>query len=437
MQTGIPQAIGIDLSGTNINDSGYSLPALVVGQVDKYGAIQAPIITDDTNLYQFNQRYLCLGADNNIYIVHAFNIAAIAEDCNNQDILSLWSAASEVIRDRASSLHQNSWITLEKQVLRADGDPQTASILSQCIPSAASMVPIVPSQEGIDALEEQKRRIRAVRAEIDDLKGNIGFTKASKKRAAAFTKAGKLLDEASMLRSQLDAKLSGGWKQFERILRVLETTEALYRPSTVIQENSDSNGDANRDIVGNEPSFSSEDQDGSQLRYQFAPLGLVARELRGSNELWMALALTHPSLQSLAYPQLAAVVSAIVSGDAVSKLTASSAYPPSLSVSEAISQLEDVRSELSLAQIQAGIDFPLWLDPSLSGVVEAWASGLGWAEVTGDCNLDDGDVARLLMRTVDALRQAAFCDHLLPPLRSAARTAARRMNRPPISELFT
>lgn len=435
MQTGLPKAIGIDLSGTNINDSGYSLPALLVGQVDKYGTVQPSAATDDSSIFQYNQRYLCLAADNNIYVVHAFNITAIAEEDSNQDLSSLRLAASDVIRVRASSLNQKSWITLEKQVLRADGDAETASMLSQCIPSAASMVPIMPSLEGIEALEEQKKRIRAVRAEIDDLKGTIGFTKASKKRAAAFTKAGKILDEASMLRSQLDAKLSGGWKQFERILRVLEHTEALYRPSPVVEGKFDSHGDTNGDGVGNDSSPS--DDNGSQLLYQFAPLGLVSRELRGSNELWMAMALTHPALQSLAYPQLAAVVSSIVSGDAVSKLTASSAYPPSLSVSEAILQLEDVRSDLSLAQIQAGLDFPLCLDPSLSGVVEAWALGLGWAEVTGDCNLDDGDVARLLMRTVDALRQAAFCDHLLPPLRSAARTAARRMNRPPISELFT
>jgi len=39
-------------------------------------------------------------------------------------------------------------------------------------------------------------------------------------------------------------------------------------------------------------------------------------------------------------------------------------------------------------------------------VVEAWAAGGTWAQVTADSNLDDGDVARLLGRAADLLRQA-------------------------------
>ena len=40
------------------------------------------------------------------------------------------------------------------------------------------------------------------------------------------------------------------------------------------------------------------------------------------------------------------------------------------------------------------------------GVVEAWAAGGTWAQVTADSNLDDGDIMRLLNRTSDLLRQA-------------------------------
>ena len=32
------------------------------------------------------------------------------------------------------------------------------------------------------------------------------------------------------------------------------------------------------------------------------------------------------------------------------------------------------------------------------GVVEAWTGGSSWEQVTEDCNLDDGDIARLLNR---------------------------------------
>ena len=45
--------------------------------------------------------------------------------------------------------------------------------------------------------------------------------------------------------------------------------------------------------------------------------------------------------------------------------------------------------------------------PCPAGVVEAWAAGCSWGEVMADCNLDDGDMARLLTRTLDLLKQVA------------------------------
>lgn len=38
-------------------------------------------------------------------------------------------------------------------------------------------------------------------------------------------------------------------------------------------------------------------------------------------------------------------------------------------------------------------------------MVEAWASGLTWREVMMDCAMDEGDLARLLRRTIDLLAQ--------------------------------
>ena len=52
-----------------------------------------------------------------------------------------------------------------------------------------------------------------------------------------------------------------------------------------------------------------------------------------------------------------------------------------------------------------------------------------------DCNLDDGDVARVLSRTADLLRQAAHCPGLEPDLHRAARQAMRNLDRPPLSDL--
>ena len=50
------------------------------------------------------------------------------------------------------------------------------------------------------------------------------------------------------------------------------------------------------------------------------------------------------------------------------------------------------------------LQIPCELDDRLAGLVEAWASGVTWQELLG-CKLDEGDLARLLRRTIDLLAQ--------------------------------
>ena len=51
------------------------------------------------------------------------------------------------------------------------------------------------------------------------------------------------------------------------------------------------------------------------------------------------------------------------------------------------------------------IQIPCCLDSQFSGMVEAWACGLTWREIMMDCAMDEGDLARLLRRTIDLLAQ--------------------------------
>jgi superfamily II RNA helicase len=45
----------------------------------------------------------------------------------------------------------------------------------------------------------------------------------------------------------------------------------------------------------------------------------------------------------------------------------------------------------------------------LPGLVEAWAGGASWQEIMADTSIDDGDMARLLARTADMLKQVRLC----------------------------
>ncbi|KAK7309827.1 hypothetical protein RJT34_06880 [Clitoria ternatea] len=69
------------------------------------------------------------------------------------------------------------------------------------------------------------------------------------------------------------------------------------------------------------------------------------------------------------------------------------------------------------------------------GMVEAWASGLTWREIMMDCAMDDGDLARLLRRTIDLLVQIPKLPDIDPLLQRNAKAASDIMDRPPISEL--
>ena len=384
---GLPLPVGLDLSASSVTEGYkyYFLPALLVARIDQ--DVQG-------------NRYLCLGADNNLYIVYPPNIAAYDDRALDRDALI---SASEEIAARASALPAKAWSTLARNVMRAEGSPSTGALVCNLIPEVTAMEVILPSAEGLRALEEQKARIQIIKAELEVIREDKKMAKLSRKRSQAFAKAGKIMDEAASLREDLEGRVGGSWRDFLRLVAVLQGQRAIVDRGT---------------------------------HFEFSPLGLVARDLRGSNELWLAQALTHPSLQLLQPPQLAAVVAALVAEEAVSRIgMVGCRYPASEEVMQVIEELQDARRELWVAQLQEGVEFGLCLDGSLSGVVEAWASGVGWEDVVQDCDLDEGDVARLLIRTVDTLRQASYCDGLGVGVGPTARRAARAMDRAPIADL--
>lgn len=166
------------------------------------------------------------------------------------------------------------------------------------------------------------------------------------------------------------------------------------------------------------------------------PLGHVARQLNGTNELWLAALLFEPEVAALPAAALAGVMCAAVSPSMLNKPNVWVAYPPSEQVVACLEALEGAQERLYRLQLRHGVSASLAVDLRLSGLVEAWASGASWEQAMADCSLDDGDVARLLSRTVDMLRQASFVRELPPGLRASARAAAKAMDRPPISDLI-
>lgn len=441
MESGLPRFVGIDSSGSNIDGNMNLMPALAIACYDPKSKelMKLPSLMDAKFFSKTEiPRYICLGADNGIYAVESKHIAGVIG--NNDKLLEVLNEDIDSIWVHVSSIRRSAWRDLNSSATMADGSLLTARIAATKLPRSEDLTLLQISEESLKALRDQRTRVSNIKKELDILRADGKIARAWKRYEREAGKAKVLLDKAKSLEKELQGRSNVGWKSFEAIVNVLQAAGAFEQESSMSNTLTNSVSQnvisevlpesANGNLL-----VSNESQKGTKIR--FTPLGLVARDLRCANELWMAAALSHSSLQAVKPAELAGVISCLVASEAFSRSAVHVAYPPSAGVIETIESMEHLRSEIALLQYQAGLDVPLAVDLRLAGLVEAWASGASWQEITQDCSLDDGDIARLLMRTTDALRQIMHCEHLFSDLRSVARAANRAMNRNPISDLVT
>ena len=129
--------------------------------------------------------------------------------------------------------------------------------------------------------------------------------------------------------------------------------------------------------------------------------------LRGDNELWLGLALISGHLDELCPPDLAAVFEAI--STEVNRPDLWSGFPSTAKAEEALHDLAGIRRELLRAQERSQVVIPAWWEPELMGLVDAWARGAAWSDLIANTSLDEGDVVRVIRRTIDLLAQIPYC----------------------------
>ena len=161
-------------------------------------------------------------------------------------------------------------------------------------------------------------------------------------------------------------------------------------------------------------------------------MGRSVAAFRGDNELWLGLALMSGNLDELHPAHLAAVFQAI--SVEIKRPDLWSAYPPPAKAEEALNDLSGVRKELLSQQKIYGLDIPAWWGPELMGLVDAWARGTTWSELISNTSLDEGDVVRVLRRSIDLLSQVPHCELISGELRKKARLALKAINRFPVCE---
>jgi superfamily II RNA helicase len=162
------------------------------------------------------------------------------------------------------------------------------------------------------------------------------------------------------------------------------------------------------------------------------PLGQVAAAIRGDNELWLGLALASGEFDALDPQYLAAACAALVTE--ISRPDHWTSYDPSSEVETALGGLRSTRRELFKQQRKHQVALPVWLETDWTGLIEQWALGTEWPELCRHTSLDEGDVVRILRRTVDFLSQVPHIPYLSRELKENIARAIQLIDRFPVNE---
>ncbi len=165
---------------------------------------------------------------------------------------------------------------------------------------------------------------------------------------------------------------------------------------------------------------------------ELTEVGQTVGALRSENELWIGLVLISGYLDDLDPPDLAAIIQAICVDVRRPDLWCN--FKPSLKVIDVFNELDGLRKLVASQQNKFHIEIPIYLETELTGIISEWARGGKWKDLVFNTSLDEGDVVRIIRRSIDVLSQVQYCIGVSNKLKSQAKVALKAINRFPVSE---
>ncbi|MBD2680409.1 MULTISPECIES: RNA helicase [Nostoc] len=162
-------------------------------------------------------------------------------------------------------------------------------------------------------------------------------------------------------------------------------------------------------------------------------IGQIAAAIRGENELWLGLVFASGELNNLDPHHLAAAAAALVTE--TPRPDSKVNFDLSNEVTEALAKLRGIRRQMFQLQRRYNVALPIWLEFELIALVEQWALGMEWTELCDNTSLDEGDVVRILRRTLDLLSQIPHVPHLPDSFQRNAYRAMQLIDRFPVNEV--
>ncbi|MEB3311905.1 MAG: DEAD/DEAH box helicase [Snowella sp.] len=350
---------------------------------------------------------ICLGADNRWYHV------------TSKDVFEINSAALPENLLTHLTLPPLEFLTPGRPF---KGDEATLSLAQQI---AALALPLLPAPEVV----EQQQRVEHVQKILET--HPLQQQKHPHRIIESFHQRAMLREELEKRQiefKRLQSRQSYYWQEFLDLIAILQELEALdeFAPT---------------------------------------PLGEAAATVRGENELWLGLVFMSGKFSHLAPHHLAAAASGLITETLRPDTWTSYAAPPEvlaalrphvdltlmtlvlrsrMTLTQPLAtilfliyylgrtNLWELRRKLIQTQKRYGITIPLWLEVDLLGLVEQWALGATWDELCTHTSLDEGDLVRILRRTIDLLWQIPQIPNVSDSLKTNARKAVSLMKRFPV-----
>ena len=322
-----------------------------------------------------------MAADNYWYIAANADVSEINEGTLPADEMT------EIPRPSLDNVKLGKWLR---------GDNSTAISVRQI---SEYLIPLDSAPE----VREQQQKLDRLQQEIDrhpvqQLEYPNRILKKHQKRIQLREK----LNKTQIKYQKQKSNQSYYWEEFLNLIAVLQEFEALKEYS---------------------PTF----------------LGQAAATIRGDNELWLALVFVSGELEYLEPHNLAATVCALITETPRADVWCD--FPPPPAVLEVLgvkktpggsSTIREIRTRLFQAQRRHGVGLPVWREYGLIGLCEQWALGIEWQDLCDSVSLAEGDIVRILRRTVDVLSQIPQIPDISSTLSNNAREANAIMKRFPI-----
>lgn len=161
--------------------------------------------------------------------------------------------------------------------------------------------------------------------------------------------------------------------------------------------------------------------------------GALTGQIRADNELFVSMLIQDGLFEGLLPSEVAGVACALSFDSNRENLYSQFAVSPA--VQAALSTGVQAAKRLRRLQEKYRVQVPILLNPLACGLIEAWAQGLPWDQVTSATNIAEGDLVRIVRRTADLLRQFSRSPDMPRKLAQAARAALPLILRDPVREV--